>query len=81
MWPYSFSLLHVVHILGVPTLQLPVLQKKVGLQDHLLKVYLWAINATIDYKPMLKCLIFGLFWYFHPTTCFDVIKIIFFKLV
>jgi hypothetical protein len=33
---------------------------------HLSKVHLRAINA-IDYNPILKRLIFGLF-YFHPTT-------------
>jgi hypothetical protein len=29
-----------------------------------------ASNTIIDYKPILKYLIFGLF-YFRPTTCFD----------
>jgi hypothetical protein len=35
------------------------------------KVDLGAINTTVDYKPTLKCLIFGLF-YFHPTTGFSL---------
>jgi hypothetical protein len=29
------------------------------------------VNTTVDYKPILKCVIFG-FFYFHPTTCFDL---------
>jgi hypothetical protein len=39
--------------------------------SHVTKVYLGTANTTTDYKPILKCLIFGLF-YFHPTTCFDL---------
>jgi hypothetical protein len=35
------------------------------------KVDLGAINITVDNKPILKCLIFGLF-YFHLTTGFDL---------
>jgi hypothetical protein len=34
-------------------------------------VYLEAVNTTVDYKPILKCVIFGLF-YFRPTTCVDL---------
>jgi hypothetical protein len=37
---------------------------------HVTKVHSGAVG-TIDYKPILKCLIFGLF-YFHSTTCFDL---------
>jgi hypothetical protein len=37
---------------------------------HVSKVYLGAVNTAIDYKPILQCLIFWL--YFHPTTCFDL---------
>jgi hypothetical protein len=37
-----------------------------------LKTYLGTVN-TVDCKPILKCLIFRLF-YFHPTTCFDLSK-------
>jgi hypothetical protein len=35
------------------------------------RIYLGAVNTTVDYKPIIKCLIFGLF-YLHPTTCFDL---------
>jgi hypothetical protein len=35
------------------------------------RVYLGSVSTTVDYKPILKYLIFGLF-YFHPTTCFDL---------
>lgn len=33
---------------------------------HVSKVYVGAVNRAINYNPILKCLIFGL--YFHPTT-------------
>jgi hypothetical protein len=35
------------------------------------KVYLQAVNTAVDYKLVLKCLIFGLF-YFRPSACFDL---------
>jgi hypothetical protein len=36
-------------------------------------VFLGAINTAVDFELILKCLIFGLF-YFHLTTCFDLAR-------
>jgi hypothetical protein len=44
---------------------------------HVSEVY----NTTINYKPILTCLIIWLF-YFHPTTCFNLSRAlrVFYKL-
>jgi hypothetical protein len=35
--------------------------------------YFGAVNTTVDYKPILKYLIFGLFYsYFHLVIYFDL---------
>lgn len=38
---------------------------------HVSKLYLGAVNTTVDCKHILKCLIFGLFYYYH-TACFGL---------
>jgi hypothetical protein len=38
---------------------------------HVSNVYLGAVITTIDYKLILKCLIFVLF-YFYSTACFGL---------